>query len=204
MRTGRSLTVCWSLLPGGVCLVRWGGSPCRGDGSPCRGGLPVPGGSPWSGRGVLLARGVLPAGGSAWSGGFSPGPGGSAWSQGGFSLVRGGVCLVPGGVLWRPPVNRITDTCKNITFATTSLRPVKIKPHTNSVISRLCKTFPFHWRIQEGTLGLISFIFLQFSAKILSNNRFHSRIRGWSLGNPGPATALQRLSVEFFMDFIEQ
>ena len=28
MRTGRSLTVCWCLLPGGwggVCLVRWGG-----------------------------------------------------------------------------------------------------------------------------------------------------------------------------------
>ena len=43
-------------------------------------------------RGVLLARG----------GGFSlPG-------VGGFSL--------PGGVL--PPVNRITHTCKNITFAT--------------------------------------------------------------------------------------
>ena len=95
MPTGRSLTVCCRLLPGGgVCLV--------------------PGG-------------VLP------DGGVLPGPGGSAWSQGGFCLVRagvsawsqGGVCLVPGGgSLETPPVNRITDTCKNITLATTSLRPV--------------------------------------------------------------------------------
>ena len=61
MRTGRSLTVCCSVLPGG--------------------------------------------GGSAWSGGVLLGPGG------------GGVCL--------------TDTCKNITLATTSLRPVNI---TNTMI----------------------------------------------------------------------
>ena len=97
MRTGRSLTVCCSLLPGG-------------------GGLPgLGGGSAWSR-------------GSAWSGG-------SAWSWG-VCLVRRclpgqrGVCLVWGvsawfwGVLRRPPVDRITDTCKNITLATTSLRPV--------------------------------------------------------------------------------
>ena len=58
---------------------------------------------------------------SAWSGGCLPGPG-------------GGVCLVPGGGLVpggppcpeTPPVNRITDTCKNTTLATTSLQPVKI------------------------------------------------------------------------------
>ena len=84
MRTGRSLTVCCSVLPRGV----------------------------------------------------------SARSQGGFSLVPGGGCLVPGGVLLGPggvlpglggsletptppPINRITDTCKNITLATTSLRSVK-------------------------------------------------------------------------------
>ena len=168
MRTGRSLTVCCSLLPGG---------------SPCLGGcLPGPGGV------CLVPGGMLV---SAWSrGGFSL-PRGEvfAWSQGGFSLPRGGVCLVPGvlsvqgglslprgvsawsqgglpvrgvsawsggaspclggclpglrGVLpaqggwvlpaWGglpgdPPVDRITDTCKNITLATTSLRPVKIIP----------------------------------------------------------------------------
>ena len=51
-------------------------------------------------------------------------------SQGGVCLEGGclpggGVCLeggVPGQV--PPPVNRITDTCKNITLAKTSFRPV--------------------------------------------------------------------------------
>ena len=125
MRTGRSLTVCCRLLP-------WGG-------------LPGPGGFSLVG-GVCLARG---GGFYVLGGGFSL-PGGvvSAWSQGGFSLVsggfslpggvclvrgegglpaQGGVCLVPGEALRRPPpVNRITDTCKNITLATTSLRPVNM------------------------------------------------------------------------------
>ena len=59
MRTGRSLTVCCSLLPGGG-LSAWSGGVLLGPG--------VCGGSPWSG------------GGSAWSGGVLPGPGG-------FSLV---------------------------------------------------------------------------------------------------------------------
>ena len=84
MRTGRSLTVCWSVLPGGV----------------------------WSG-GCLLRGGLLWGGLPAWGGGFS--------LPGGVLPARGG------GVLpaWRPPpVNRITHTCKNITLATTSLRPV--------------------------------------------------------------------------------
>ena len=94
MRTGRSLTVCCSLLPGGgFSLVL---------------------------EGVLL------------------GPGGVCLVQGGFSMP-GGVCLVGGvsmpegglpgprgGSPETPPVDRITDTCKNITLATTSLRPVII------------------------------------------------------------------------------
>ena len=90
MRTGRSLTVSCSLLPGrclpgpgGVCLVR-GGSPCQG---------------------VCLIPGV----GGFLPGGCLPGPG------------RGLPREPPS-----PPVDRITDTCKNITLATTSLRPVKI------------------------------------------------------------------------------
>ena len=70
MRTGRSLTVCRSLL--------------------LDGGVLSPGG--------CLLWGVSAPGGSA--------PGGSASDM--------------------PPVNRITDTSKNITLATTSLRPVKI------------------------------------------------------------------------------
>ena len=129
MRTGRSLTVCCSLLPGGggfawsggVSAWSWGGSPWSGWVSAWSWGvLPAGwvclvrgGGSAWS-RGVLPGlRGVLPAGGVCLVlRGVLPGPGG------------GGVCLVPGGSLETPPVNRITDTCKNITLATTSLRPV--------------------------------------------------------------------------------
>ena len=121
MLTGRSLTVCCSLLPGGgfsllggVCLVPGGFSLVRGGVCLVPGGLPA--------GGVYLPG---PGGGSPWSGGVS------AWSWGGSPQ---GVCLVPGGwclpglggVLWRPPsVYRITDTCKNITLAPTSLRPVK-------------------------------------------------------------------------------
>ena len=120
MRTGRSLTVCCSRLPGGVVLpARMGGSPCWG-GSTCQGVLPARGGSPCqrgglSGWGVLLGpRGVLPAGGV-----LPP-----RWGWGSPCRV-GGLCLVPGGGSPEtPPVNRITDTCKNITLATTSLRPV--------------------------------------------------------------------------------
>ena len=60
------------------------------------------------------------------SGGVS-GPGG-VWS-GGVLFAPGKGGLVPGGVSQHalrqtPPVNRITNTCKNITLATTSLRPV--------------------------------------------------------------------------------
>ena len=74
MRTGHSLTVCRSLLPGGVSFA---------------GGL--------LGRGVSLAGGLL----------------GRGW----YPSMHWG----------RPPlVDRITDTSKNITLATTSLRPVKI------------------------------------------------------------------------------
>ena len=79
--------------------------------------FPAGGGSAWSGGGVLLGLG----GWSAWSGGVLLGPGG---------VLLGGVSL--GGSPWGgfsgdPPVNRITDTCKNITLATTSLRPVKME-----------------------------------------------------------------------------
>ena len=90
MRTGRSLTVCCSLLPGGggwgSPWSRRGVLPARG-GSPCwRGVLPA-GGSPWS------------WGGSPWSRGGSPCQGGGLPGPGGFSLVWGGVCLVQVGVL---------------------------------------------------------------------------------------------------------
>ena len=102
-------------FPGGVCLVR--GGVCLVPGGVC---LVRGGGSPWGGV-------------SAWSRGGSPCREASAWSQGGFSLPgvsawsRGGGLPGPGGACPEtPPVNRITDTCKNITLATTYLRPVII------------------------------------------------------------------------------
>ena len=72
-------------------------------GSPCWGGLPAQGG--------LLARGCLLAGGSPCQGGLLTRGGSPCW----------GVSLPPS-----PTVNRITHSCKNITLATTALRPVII------------------------------------------------------------------------------
>ena len=72
--------------------------------------------------------------------GFSlPGPGGVC-SRGGFLPVRGG--LVPGGfsLLETPPVNRMTDRCKNITLATTSLRPVMMTQKRGSIPFTFDKT----------------------------------------------------------------
>ena len=146
MRTGRSLTVCCSLFPGGGGVLparggwwfsllggfplggsawslgggfslRVGGSAWSGGGSPCQGGLPGPGGVPDPCQGGV----VLPAGGG------SPCRGGSAWSWGVcLPGPGGGVSLSEGSAQRPPPVNRITHTCKNIDLATTSLRPVKI------------------------------------------------------------------------------
>ena len=95
---------------GGFSLVPGRGSPWSG------GGLPGPGGGVW----LVLGGGVL-----LGPGGVCLVQGGSAWSWGGVCLVRGGCLPGPGGGSPEtPPVNRITDTCKNITLATTSLRPV--------------------------------------------------------------------------------
>ena len=77
MRTGRSLTVCRSLLPGGGVSAA---------GGVCSGGCLLPG-----------VASLLPGGG------------------------------IPACTEADPPVNRMTNRCKNITLATTSLRPVNIK-----------------------------------------------------------------------------
>ena len=70
------------------------------------GGVPGPGGCTWSWGVYLVRGGVLgPRGGA-------PGPGGCTWSRGVY-LVR-----------YSPPVDRITDACKNITLRPTSLRAV--------------------------------------------------------------------------------
>ena len=103
MRTGRSLTVCRSLLPGGgggmhaswgVCML-WGGLHVSGRVH-----------ASWGGA-CFLGGCMLPGG-----------------------CVLPGGCMLPRGVVSQhalrqtPPVNRMTDRCKNTTLATTSLRPV--------------------------------------------------------------------------------
>ena len=112
MRTGRSLTVCWSLFPGG-CLLRGCLLPGRGcllggvsaPGGVCSQGVSAPGGCLLPG--VVCSRGVCSGVVCSWGG-----------------LLQGG--SAPGGSAsdTPPPVNRMTDRCKNITLATTSLRPV--------------------------------------------------------------------------------
>ena len=101
-----------------------GGLPGPGGWSAWSGGdLPDPGGwwSAWSG-GVCLVQGGLPGpGGCLPGGGVCPVWGVSAWC--GVCLVRG-VGGIPACTEADPPVNRMTDRCKNITLATTSLRPV--------------------------------------------------------------------------------
>ena len=146
MRTGRSLTVFRSLQPGGGVYLVSGGTCSGGGGVPglggylVLGGVPGPGGCIWS-RGwvYLVLGGYLVPGGVPGPGGV-PAPGGCTWSQGGCTWSRG-VYLVPGGwctwsqggctwsggvylVRYSPPVNRMTNRCKNITLAKTSFRPV--------------------------------------------------------------------------------
>ena len=102
MRTGRSLTVCWSLLPGVVCSGGGGGGWGGGmvsvlGGSVCSGGSAL-GGSALGGVcswGCLLPGGwcLLPGGGGASALG-GPGPRGrGVWSQGVCSggLLQGGI-----------------------------------------------------------------------------------------------------------------
>ena len=101
MRTGRALTVSR-----GGCLPGGGGA-CLEGGCVPGGGVPA-----WRG-GACLEGGCLPGGGvPAWRGGCLPGGGVPAWR---------------GGTWHPPPVDRITDACKNITLAKTSFRPVIIR-----------------------------------------------------------------------------
>ena len=140
MCTDRSLTVCRSRLPGGCLLL---------------GGVCFPGGCLLPGGGVCFLGGVCFPGGCLLPGGFCS-RGGCLLLWGvcyrgcllpgqcllGGCLLPGasapGGCLLlgvsaPGGVWYpsmhwgrHPPVNRMTNSCKNITLATTSLQPVKM------------------------------------------------------------------------------
>ena len=116
--------------PGGIC---YGGCLLPG-GVSALGGCLLPGGSAPR-RGVCSQEGCLLPGGVSALGGVC------SWgvSAPGGCLLLGGVCSQGGVCSWGvvsqhalrqaptppPPVNRITDTSKNITLATTSLRPVK-------------------------------------------------------------------------------
>ena len=117
MRTGRSLTVCRSLLPGGCLLPGWR---CL-----------IPGG-------CLLLGGVCSGGGVCSQGCLLPGGGSASGGVGGRSAPGRGVCPWGGGIPTcteaDPPVNRMTDRCKNITLATTLLWLVKM-PSLFSVLS---------------------------------------------------------------------
>ena len=121
MRTGRSLTVYRSLLHGGDVSAPRGVSAPR---AVCL---------LW-GEGVLLLGGGVSSPGVSTLGGWLLG---GHVCSGGMSalggLLLGDVCSW--GVWYPsmhqgrhpPPVNRMTNRCKNITLATTALRPVKIK-----------------------------------------------------------------------------
>ena len=157
MRTGCSLTVCWSLVPGGGyllwrvsalggCLIPRGclllGGVCSW-GDVCSGGVSAPGGCLFLGGVFSRGSGVCSRGSGVCSGGWGwvSAPGGVC-SQG-VSASRG--CGIPACTeADTPPVNRITDTSKNITLATTSLRPVKITMYflCNLFFSLICYHFP--------------------------------------------------------------
>ena len=128
MCTGHSLTACWSLFPGGVSAP-WGCAPegvwsegCLLWGFVCSGGCLLQGG---------VCSGVWGGWEGVWSWGVS-GPRGST-----LGGICSGGCLLWGvwypSINWcrHPPVNRMTDRCKNITLATTSLQPVKMMPITS-------------------------------------------------------------------------
>ena len=107
------------------------------------------GGSPWS-RGVSLVPGGLPGlgGVSLVRGGVGlPGPGGGSPSPQKGLPAGGGVLPGPGGFSGEPPplwTEWMTDTCKNITLATTSLRPVIIVQKTHNGTKITIKENIFH------------------------------------------------------------
>ena len=104
-----------------------------------------------TGRSLTAYRSLLPGGGGVSA------RGGVCSQEGG--VCSGGVCsggCLLGGVVvsqhalrQTPPVNRITDTSKNITLATTSLRPVKTTNITQNF------RFRFHFSSVNGCYGCL-------------------------------------------------
>ena len=85
-------------------LYRGGVHGCWGGVHGCRGGRA------W----LLGGRAWLPGGACMAAGGACVAARGGAW------LLWGGACMVGHVTRTPPPVNRITDRCKNITFAQTT------------------------------------------------------------------------------------
>ena len=160
MRIGRSLTVCRSLLPGGVSGLRGWCLLLRGV---CSWGGLLPGGLSAPGGACLLRGGVCSQGVSALGvGGVCSGMSALGVCSRGCLLPGGvfsrgvsapGGCLLPGGGIpactWgrHPPVNRMTSRYKNITLATTSLRLVIIPPNYNLKYN----SASFHYYYNSGT-----------------------------------------------------
>ena len=115
MRTGRSLTVCWSLLPGGVSAPR--GVWSRGGGW-CL----LPGGCLLQGEGVSASRGCLLPGGVSAQGVSAPG----GVCSGGMS-APGGVCS------WGVGVYPSMHWGRHPNLWTESHTPVKTLPWPNFV-----------------------------------------------------------------------
>ena len=142
-----------------VCLF-WGVSALRG-GLLRRGGVCSRGCLLLGGCVCLLLGGFAPGGCLLWWGGVWSGGCVCCWRR----CVFSGGCLLPGvsalggwypSMHWgrhpTPPVNRMTNSSKNITLATTSLRPVKMS-HTNRTIL-VAGTRAGRW--SSGTRGTLS------------------------------------------------
>ena len=142
MRTGRSLTVCWRMLPRG-CLLRgvcsWGGvysgGVCSGGGGSGLGGL-LWGVSAWgvSARGDICSQGVWSGGGSAREGWSAP--------EGNGGVCSGGICSqgglvqgvsAPGGLVLRGGIPACTEADPPPPPWTESQTPVKTLPWPNFV-----------------------------------------------------------------------
>ena len=137
MRTGRSLTVSWSLLPGRVSALGVGGV-CSWwrllPGGVCSGWCLLPGGM--SALGGVCSQGCLLWGVSAPEGCLLPGGVSALGVSAPGECLFLGDCGIPACTeADTPPVNRMTNRCKNITLATTSLRPVKKDPNCSIVTS---------------------------------------------------------------------
>ena len=105
---------------------------------------------------------------------------GDAWSRGGLLLGGGGVGPGPGGeeggvisqhaLRQTPPVNRMTNRCKNITLPQTSFAGGKnMLRQQKDIVLHTC----FCLNTYENKSRLIMYIFLKFILKISYQKSYH-------------------------------